>query len=90
MVVGLYGILQFYALDPFGVHSGVIRVTSTLGNPIFAAAFLLMVMPVTLAMAVKRHETPVLPILIVAWIAVLAVPLSAISFTQARGAWQPP
>jgi tetratricopeptide (TPR) repeat protein/O-antigen ligase len=48
--VSLYGILQHFGLDPVGWKGDVrFRVSSTLGNPIFLAAYLIFVVPVALS-----------------------------------------
>ena len=85
VVVGFYGILQYYGLDPVGVHLGGARVVSSLGNSAVAAAFLLMVIPLTIALILRSRGTRVLSIGTAPWVALLAVPLLAIAFTQARG-----
>jgi tetratricopeptide (TPR) repeat protein/O-antigen ligase len=47
--VSLYGIIQHFGTDPVPWGSDVSRrVASTMGNPIFVAAFLIMVVPLTL------------------------------------------
>ena len=43
LAVGMYGILRYYGLDPFGVHQGGNRIVSSLGNPTHVGAFLLMI-----------------------------------------------
>ncbi|MFB3119028.1 MAG: hypothetical protein ACE1Y2_00705, partial [Stenotrophomonas maltophilia] len=55
LVAGIYAVMQFYGLDPFGIHMAGGGVVSSLGNPIFAGAFLLMVAPTTLALALKSN-----------------------------------
>ncbi|MCI0781098.1 MAG: tetratricopeptide repeat protein [Chloroflexi bacterium] len=86
VAVGLYGISQYYRLDPFGVDF-VGGVVSSLGNPIFTGAFLLMVVPVTVAMALRYHRSPAAPATATFWVGTLTVILLAIAFTQARGPW---
>jgi tetratricopeptide (TPR) repeat protein/O-antigen ligase len=52
--VALYGIVQALGWDPVVWSSSFgVRVSSTQGNPIFAGAFLLMIVPLTLARAVE-------------------------------------
>jgi tetratricopeptide (TPR) repeat protein/O-antigen ligase len=62
--VSLYGIIQHFGTDPVPWAVDVtVRVASTLGNPIFVAAFLVMTVPVTVgrhveaAWQVGEHET---------------------------------
>ncbi|MGQ9740185.1 hypothetical protein [Chloroflexus sp.] len=48
-VVAIYGIMQHYQLDPLPWRGDVIaRVASTLGNSIFVAAYLIMIVPLAL------------------------------------------
>lgn len=48
-VVSVYGIMQHYQLDPLPWRGDVIaRVASTLGNSIFVAAYLIMIVPLAL------------------------------------------
>ncbi len=48
-VVAIYGIMQHYQLDPLPWQGDVIaRVASTLGNSIFVAAYLIMIVPLAL------------------------------------------
>ena len=55
--VSLYAVIQIFNADPIDWGQGpAARVTSTAGNPIFLAAFLVMVLPLTLArlLALRR------------------------------------
>ncbi len=48
--VSIYGIMQHFNLDPVGWKGDVsFRVSSTLGNPIFLAAYLIMVVPLAMS-----------------------------------------
>lgn len=69
--VVLYGILQRYQLDPIPWGGDVtIRVAANLGNSIFVAAYLIMVIPLTagrtlLALrGILKNETPLAPVMI--------------------------
>ena len=62
VVAGLYAGLQYYGLDPFGIDVAGGRVVSSLRNPIFAGAFLLMAVPLTLAQALKSNGVSASPI----------------------------
>ncbi|NLG29024.1 MAG: hypothetical protein GX557_14020 [Chloroflexi bacterium] len=56
--VALYGLVQHYGLDPLPWGGDVIeRVASTMGNSIFVGAFLVLVVPVTLARIVALCGT---------------------------------
>lgn len=53
----LYGILQHYKLDPVGwVGDTSTRISSTLGNSIFIAAYLIMVFPLTASRIVTAFQ----------------------------------
>jgi tetratricopeptide (TPR) repeat protein len=53
--IALYGMMQRYGLDPLEWSAEVRgRVTGQLGNPIFLAAYLIMVVPLTLARGIQR------------------------------------
>ncbi|MBC7237643.1 MAG: O-antigen ligase family protein, partial [Chloroflexi bacterium] len=48
--ISLYGLLQHYGLDPLPWGGDVtLRVASNMGNPIFVAAYVILVIPLTLA-----------------------------------------
>jgi O-antigen ligase len=102
--VSLYGIIQHFGIDPVPWKEDVSqRVTSTLGNSIFVAAFLIMVVPLTLyrfleaGRSARRHEDrgtttvlhkPLLPILRLATYGVLlSAQLVCIFLSQSRGPW---
>ncbi len=105
--VGLYGLLQYAGglpgspiRDPLPWGSDVTqRVTSTMGNPIFLGAWLIMVVPLTLARLVPatvgflREANGPGPFPWAAWARVtgyglvLTVQLLVILFTQSRGPW---
>ena len=88
VLVGAYGVLQYYNLDPFGlVKTGGTRVVSTLGNAIFAAAVLVMTIPLSLAVAlvVKERMNPLWRVPLGG--VVIAVQLLAVIFTLSRGPW---
>ena len=49
-VTSLYGVLQRFGADPF-LPAPPIRITSSFGNALFAASFLVLALPATLALA---------------------------------------
>ena len=56
--ISLYGLMQHFGLDPFA-WAGVApahRVVSTMGNPIFVAAYLIMVIPLTIERLIKSFS----------------------------------
>jgi len=94
--ISLYGILQHYGLDPLPWAAPVeTRVASNMGNPIFVAAYLIMVVPLTLARiiesfsAILADEEGAIPHMVLAtcYVFVLAAQLICIFFTQSRGPW---
>jgi len=85
VLVGLYGILQGFGLDPFAVPTG--PVISSLGNPIFAASFLIMVAPLAIAFGLKSGRVSSSTLVNIPWVAALTILLLTIFFTHARGPW---
>jgi len=90
--VALYGIIQHYNLEPLVWigGSGAARVESTLGNPIFVAAYLIMVVPLTvgrLVGALPGAEKKTVSSFVRAgcYFLLLALQLLCIYFTQSRG-----
>jgi tetratricopeptide (TPR) repeat protein len=56
--IALYGLLQHYHLDPLPWGGDVVsRVASNMGNPIFVGAYLIMVVPLTLARMIQLGTT---------------------------------
>jgi len=92
--VALYGVLQHFGIDPIPWGGNVTRrVASHMGNPIFVAAFLIMVFPLTIGRIVDSFRK-------ILWeseglgyhtarstiyIFIAALQLIAIYFTQSRG-----
>ncbi len=94
--VSLYGIMQHYGLDPIAWTNVGDRVTvraiSTMGNPIFVAAYLIMIVPLTvgrllqLSSVIRRGKRAAsLYILSGCYAFLLAIQLLCILFTQSRG-----
>ncbi len=93
--IALYGILQHYKLDPLPWGGDVTtRVASTMGNAIFVAAYLIMVMPLTLGRLIQHLESPSFSeneggapsfLLAAAYMFLLALQGICIVFTQSRG-----
>lgn len=96
--ISIYGVIQNFKLDPLPWGGDVtFRVTSTMGNAIFLAAYLIMVVPLTLirlvqaAVALGRG----LPVgertrewlLVAACGAALGLQLATILLTKSRGPW---
>ena len=96
--ISIYGILQHYKLDPLPWGGDVSkRVASNMGNSIFIAAYMIMVVPLTTARVIRSFTTiltaeegdTTLPdtILGACYVFILAVQLICIWFTQSRGPW---
>lgn len=92
--VGLYGIIQRYGLDPLPWAGDVTRrVASNMGNAIFVASYLIMIVPVTLSRLIKSMTAIVTKedaswgytIQAAVYIFVLAVQFMAILFSFSRG-----
>jgi tetratricopeptide (TPR) repeat protein/O-antigen ligase len=94
--VSLYGIMQHYGLDPIAwtnVGASVTaRAISTMGNPIFVAAYLIMLVPLTvgrlmqLSSVIRRGKRAAsLCALSGCYVFLLAIQLLCILFTQSRG-----
>jgi len=94
--VSLYGIMQHYGLDPIAwTNIGAevtVRAISTMGNPIFVAAYLIMVVPLTVGRLMQlllaprsRKRLVSLYVLGGCYVLLLASQLLCILFTQSRG-----
>lgn len=92
--VGLYGIVQKYGLDPLPWAGDVTsRVASNMGNAIFVASYMIMIVPLTLTRliesmtAIIKEETASWghTILAAVYIFTLAVQIILIVFSQSRG-----
>jgi hypothetical protein len=94
--ISLYGVLQHFGIDPIPWGGDVTRrVASHMGNPIFVAAFLIMVFPLTVGRIVESFgkilwETEGLgahTARSTIYIFIASLQLIAIFFTQSRGPW---
>ncbi len=94
--ISLYGLMQHYGLDPIAWSnvgaSVTVRAISTMGNPIFVAAYLIMVVPLTigrlmqLSSAIRRGKRVAsLYALSGCYACLLVIQLLCILFTQSRG-----
>lgn len=92
--IALYGILQHYGRDPLPWAADVTgRVASNMGNPIFVAAYLIMVVPLTLARVVESFSAILASeksaasnvVLATCYVFILAAQLICIFFSQSRG-----
>ncbi len=96
--ISIYGVMQHLKLDPLPWGGDVtFRVTSTMGNAIFLAAYLIMVVPLTLVRLVQAAIAVGRPLpgskkvrdwlLIAGCGAALGLQLTAIVLTKSRGPW---
>ncbi len=94
--VSLYGILQHYGIDPIPWGGDVTRrVASNMGNPIFVAAFLILVFPLSVGRIVDSFQKILREIedlgiqtaRATVYIFIAALQLIAIFFSQSRGPW---
>jgi tetratricopeptide (TPR) repeat protein/O-antigen ligase len=90
--VSLYAIVQHYGGDPMQWSMAVThRVMSTLANPIFVAAYLIMVVPLTLerlmrsVAALRSRKTLPALVLLGCYFLLLLAQVLGIYFTQSRG-----
>jgi Flp pilus assembly protein TadD/O-antigen ligase len=94
--ISLYGIMQHYGLDPIAWTNVSYRITdraiSTMGNPIFLAAYLIMIAPLTLgrlmqlASVIRGGKRSIsLYVLSGCYAFLLAIQSLCILFTQSRG-----
>ncbi len=94
--ISLYGIIQHNGLDPLPWAGDVTsRVASNMGNAIFVAAYLIMIVPLTAARIIQsfddilsREDVRVSDILRASgYIFIMAVQLLTIWYSQSRGPW---
>ena len=94
--ISLYGIIQHNGLDPLPWAGDVTsRVAANMGNSIFVAAYLIMIVPLTATRIVQsfgdilgREESRVTDVLKASgYIFALAVQLLTIWYSQSRGPW---
>jgi len=92
--ISLYGIVQRYGLDPLPWAGDVVtRVAANMGNAIFVASYLIMVVPLTLSRLIESMSAIIKEeeaswghtVLSAVYIFALAVQLLTIAFTQSRG-----
>lgn len=92
--VGLYGIVQRYGLDPLPWAGDVTRrVASNMGNAIFVASYLIMVIPLTLSRLIESMTAIIREekaswghtVLAAIYIFAAAVQMLTVVFSQSRG-----
>ena len=86
ILLGLYGVGQHFGIDWFRNDPlPAQRAMLTFGNPVFAGAWMLMPVPLTLAVWQARHDQMSTAAHISIGAALVALPIVAISFTVGRG-----
>ena len=84
IVASSYGIYQ-WAFDPDSLAHG--RVISSLGNPIFFGALLVLTIPITLSIALSKANSQSWALWLPAWSFALVLQLFALILTMSRGPW---
>jgi tetratricopeptide (TPR) repeat protein len=94
--VSLYGIIQHYGLDPIPWAGNVTtRISANMGNSIFIAAYLVMIVPITVIRVVSslgfllKETSKFFSYLLISafYILILCIQLAAIFFSGSRGPW---
>ena len=88
VAIGLLSVGQHFGVDPFRSNPGLAeRARSTFGNPIFAGSYLLMTVPLTIALftAYRDRFAPLVHVGLGAGL--IALQLSAVLFGLSRGPW---
>ena len=88
MVISLYAFGQHFGFDPLkNDPTPVLRAGSTFGNPIFVSSYLLMTLPLTVALFMSYRDR--MSALSHIWMgaALIALQATAIVFSLARGPW---
>ena len=80
------GVLEYYGFGPLGFADGRQgRTESTFGNPIFFGSFLVMTIPVSLAVARSVGSSLMIVARVAGWAAVIGVQLLALALTLSEG-----
>ena len=88
VTAALIGILQNYEIGPYSLgHPWDVRVQSTFGNPIFFGAFLVMTIPVSVALAMTPGPKGLGRGRALLWSAIVGLQLFALMLTVSRGPW---
>ena len=94
--ISMYGLIQHYGLDPLPWGGDVSRrVAANMGNAIFVAAYLIMIVPLTLSRVVESFSAILADeetdwqhiILATSYLFILALQLICILFAKSRGPW---
>ncbi|MFQ6058983.1 MAG: tetratricopeptide repeat protein, partial [Anaerolineae bacterium] len=94
--IALFGLMQHYGLDPLPWAEDVrLRIISTIGNPIFLAAYLIMVIPLTAGRLLQtlaglhgqERINSSTCLLMACYTLLLLAQILCLLFTQSRGPW---
>ncbi len=86
IILSTYGIGQHFGIDPFRKDvSPALRISLTFGNAVFGAAYLLMVIPLTLALWQAWRNTYGFLAHVAIGAGLIATPMTAVAFTLSRG-----
>jgi len=94
--ISMYGLIQHYELDPLPWGGNVSRrVAANMGNAIFVAAYLIMVVPLTLSRVMESFSAILADeetnwrhvILATGYLFIIALQLICILFSKSRGPW---
>lgn len=89
ILVSTYGVLQYFNLGFLGIGEESVRVTSTLGNPIFLSSFLVFTIGISLIIGTVqtslRNSSKYIWALRLLWVFILAIQIAALVCTSSRG-----
>jgi len=86
-IVGLHAITQWYGVDPFGLSQPSVRAISSIGNPIFVGAFLVLTIPLTAAVGIAKLFWGPSWFQVLVAITMAIIQLLGLVFTWSRGPW---
>ena len=81
-----YGVSQAFGWDPIGRGQGLDRVIASLGNPLFLGAYLVMSIPVVLALAIHYESRGKWWLMVPAAVAI-GLHITALWYAGGRGPW---
>ncbi|MCH7744592.1 MAG: O-antigen ligase family protein [Chloroflexi bacterium] len=85
-VAAVYSISQYLGFDPFDQGTAQ-RVQSSFGNPLFAASFMVMALPISLGLGLTLSVRLRSLWISTGWAVLIIVQLAAVLFTLSRGPW---
>ena len=85
-VAAVYSVSQYLGFDPFDQGTAQ-RVQSSFGNPLFAASFMVMALPISLGLGLALSVRLRSLWISAGWGVLIIVQLTAVLFTLSRGPW---